>query len=318
VIDAIIGNPPYQVMDGGAQASAKPIYQLFIQQAMELNPKYISMITPSRWFAGGKGLDDFRKAMLKDKRIKAIHDYPNASEVFPSIEIKGGVNYFLWDKEYKGDCLIRTYENGVCVSALKRPLKENNADVFIRYNEAIPILRKIQSFNEKSFSELMSSAKPFGLRTYFKGERESFEGAIKIYVNGGIGYIKKKEVLKNQHWIKEHKVIVPYAIGSGDSKTDKVNPIYAEPNSCCTETYLVIGPFATKKQCENVMQYIGTKFLHFCLTLKKNTQHSTKEFYQFVPQQNFDEEWTDEKLYKKYGLTPEEIAYIEKMIRPME
>ena len=317
-IDAIIGNPPYQVMDGGAQASAKPIYQLFIQQAMELNPKYISMITPSRWFAGGKGLDDFRKAMLKDKRIKAIHDYPNASEVFPSIEIKGGVNYFLWDKEYKGDCLIRTYENGVCVSALKRPLKENNADVFIRYNEAIPILRKIQSFNEKSFSELMSSAKPFGLRTYFKGERESFEGAIKIYVNGGIGYIKKKEVLKNQHWIKEHKVIVPYAIGSGDSKTDKVNPIYAEPNSCCTETYLVIGPFATKKQCENVMQYIGTKFLHFCLTLKKNTQHSTKEFYQFVPQQNFDEEWTDEKLYKKYGLTPEEIAYIEKMIRPME
>ena len=317
-IDAIIGNPPYQVMDGGAQASAKPIYQLFIQQAMKLNPKYISMITPSRWFAGGKGLDDFRKAMLKDKRIKVIHDYPNASEVFPSIEIKGGVNYFLWDKEYKGDCLIRTYENGVCVSALKRPLKENNADVFIRYNEAIPILRKIQSFNEKSFSELMSSAKPFGLRTYFKGESEPFEGAIKIYVNGGVGYIKKEGVLKNQHWIKEHKVIVPYAVGSGDSKTDKVNPIYAEPNSCCTETYLVIGPFATKKQCENVMQYIGTKFLHFCLTLKKNTQHSTKEFYQFVPQQNFDEEWTDEKLYKKYGLTPEEIAYIEKMIRPME
>ena len=193
-IDAIIGNPPYQVMDGGAQASAKPIYQLFIQQAMKLNPKYISMITPSRWFAGGKGLDDFRKVMLKDKRIKAIHDYPNASEVFPSIEIKGGVNYFLWDKEYKGDCLIRTYENGVCVSALKRPLKENNADVFIRYNEAIPILRKIQSFNEKSFSELMSSAKPFGLRTYFKGESEPFEGAIKIYVNGGVGYIKKEEV----------------------------------------------------------------------------------------------------------------------------
>ena len=305
-------------MDGGAQASAKPIYQLFIQQAMKLSPKYISLITPSRWFAGGKGLDDFRKAMLKNKQIKAIHDYPNASEIFPSIEIKGGVNYFLWDKEYKGDSLIRTYENGVCVSALKRPLKENNADVFIRYNEAIPILRKIQSFNEKSFSELMSSAKPFGLRTYFKGESEPFEGAVKIYVNGGIGYVKKEEVLKNQDWIKEHKVIVPYAVGSGDSKTDKVNPIYAEPNSCCTETYLVIGPFATKKQCENVMQYIGTKFLHFCLTLKKNTQHSTKEFYQFVPQQNFDEEWTDEKLYKKYGLTPEEIAYIEKMVRPME
>ena len=317
-IDAIIGNPPYQVMDGGAQASAKPIYQLFIQQAMKLNPKYISLITPSRWFAGGKGLDDFREAMLENKHFKAIHDYPNAAEIFSNIEIKGGVNYFLWDREYKGDCLIRTYENSKCISALKRPLKEENTDIFIRYNEAISIFKKIQSFKEKSFSELMSSRKPFGIPTNFKGKKEPFEGAVKIYVNGGVGYIKKEGVLKNQHWIKEHKVIVPYAVGSGDSKTDKVNPIYAEPNSCCTETYLVIGPFATKKQCENVMQYIGTKFLHFCLTLKKNTQHSTKEFYQFVPQQNFDEEWTDEKLYKKYGLTPEEIAYIEKMIRPME
>jgi len=317
-IDAIIGNPPYQVMDGGAQASAKPVYQLFIQQAIKLSPKYISLITPSRWFAGGKGLDDFREAMLENKHFKAIHDYPNAAEIFSNIEIKGGVNYFLWDREYKGDCLIRTYENGECISALKRPLKEKNADVFIRYNEAIPIFRKIQSLEEKSFSELISSAKPFGLRTYFKGKKESFKGAVKIYVNGGIGYVKKEEVLKNQQWIKEHKVIVPYAVGSGNSKTDKVTPIYAEPNSCCTETYLVIGPFATKKQCENVMQYIETKFLHFCLTLKKNTQHSTKEFYQFVPQQNFDEAWTDEKLYKKYRLTPEEIAYIEKMVRPIE
>ena len=317
-IDAIIGNPPYQVMDGGAQASAKPVYQLFIQQAIKLSPKYISLITPSRWFAGGKGLDDFREAMLENKHFKAIHDYPNAAEIFSNIEIKGGVNYFLWDREYKGDCLIRTYENGECISALKRPLKEKNADVFIRYNEAIPIFRKIQSLEEKSFSELMSSRKPFGIPTNFKGKKEPFEGAVKIYVNGGVGYIEKEGVLKNQHWIKEHKVIVPYAVGSGDSKTDKVNPIYAEPNSCCTETYLVIGPFATKKQCENVMQYIETKFLHFCLTLKKNTQHSTKEFYQFVPQQNFDEAWTDEKLYKKYRLTPEEIAYIEKMVRPME
>jgi len=305
-------------MDGGAQASAIPVYNKFIELAKTIKPEYISMITPSRWFAGGKGLDDFRKAMIEDKRMKEIHDYPNASEVFPSIEIKGGVNYFLWNREYKGDCLIRTYENGVCVSVLKRPLKEKDTDIFIRYNEAISILKKIQSFKEKSFSELISSRKPFGIPTNFKGESESFEGAIKIYVNGGIGYIKKEKVLKNQHWIKEHKVIVPYAVGSGDSKTDKVNPIYAEPNSCCTETYLVIGPFATKKQCENVMQYIETKFLHFCLTLKKNTQHSTKEFYQFVPQQNFDEAWTDEKLYKKYRLTPEEIAYIEKMVRPME
>ena len=172
--------------------------------------------------------------MLENKHFKAIHDYPNAAEIFSNIEIKGGVNYFLWDREYKGDCLIRTYENSKCISALKRPLKEENTDIFIRYNEAISIFKKIQSFKEKSFSELMSSRKPFGIPTNFKGKKEPFEGAVKIYVNGGVGYIEKEGVLKNQHWIKEHKVIVPYAVGSGDSKTDKVNPIYAEPNSCCT------------------------------------------------------------------------------------
>ena len=170
--DVIIGNPPYQMSDGGAQASAKPIYHLFIEQAIALNPRYLCMIVPSRWFAGGKGLDDFREKMLNDRRIKEIHDFPDASEVFPGVEIKGGVNYFLWDKEYKGDCLIRTYEKGECISALKRPLREEAADVFIRYNEAIPILRKIQSFGEKSFSELMSSRKPFGIPTNFKGKKE--------------------------------------------------------------------------------------------------------------------------------------------------
>ena len=305
-------------MDGGAGASAMPIYNKFVELAKTIKPEYISMITPSRWFAGGKGLDDFRKSMIEDKRMKEIHDYPNASEVFPSIEIKGGVNYFLWDRNYNGDCLIRTYENGVCVSALKRPLKEKDTDIFIRYNEAISILKKVQSFKEKSFSELMSSRKPFGIPTNFKGEKEPFEGAVKIYVNGGIGYIKKEEVLKNQHWIKEHKVIVPKATGKGDSKTDWLSPIYAEPNSCCSETYILIGPFESERKCKNIIQYIQTKFFHFCLTLKKNTQDAVKRVYQFVPQQNFDEEWTDEKLYKKYGLTPEEIAYIEKMIRPME
>lgn len=316
--DVIIGNPPYQMSDGGAQASAKPIYHLFIEQAIALNPRYLCMIVPSRWFAGGKGLDDFREKMLNDRRIKEIHDFPDASEVFLGVEIKGGVNYFLWDKEYNNDCLIKTYENEECISALKRPLKEEAADVFIRYNEAIPILRKIQSFGEKSFSELMSSRKPFGIPTNFKGKKEPFKGAVKIYVNGGVGYIKEEEILKNQEWIKEHKIIVPKAMGKGDSKTDWISPIYIEPNSCCSETYIIIGPFATEKRCRNVIRYIQTKFFHFCLTLKKNTQDAVRGVYQFVPQQNFDEEWTDEKLYRKYGLTAEEIAYIEKMVRPME
>ena len=308
--DVIIGNPPYQMNDGGAQASAKPIYHLFIQRAKKLNPRYLCMIVPSRWFAGGKGLDDFRDEMLNDKRLKEIHDYHDASDLFSGVEVKGGINYFLWQNDYEGDCLIKTYEKGECISEMKRPLKESNSDIFIRYNEAISILRKVQTQQEKSFSEVVSSRKPFGLPTNFKGKKEQFKDAIKIYVNGGVGYIKREEVFQNEHWIDVHKVIVPKAIGSGNPQEDWIKPIYAEPNSCCSETYLVIGPFANKERCENVMSYIQTKFFHFMLTLKKNTQDAPKRVYQFVPQQKFDKPWTDEELYEKYGLTEEEIAYI--------
>ena len=318
--DVIIGNPPYQISDGGAQASAKPIYHLFIEQAIKLNPKYICMITPSRWFAGGKGLDDFRESMIKNKQLKEIHDFPDANEVFPTIDLSGGANYFLWDREYHGDCLIKIYEKGECISALKRPLKEEAADVFIRYNEAIPILRKIQSFGEKSFSELISSRKPFGIPTNFKGKKESFKNAVKIYVTKDVSYIKREEVMLNQGWIDLHKVYIGKAYGERISADYTVigKPFYGEPNSCCTETYLVIGPFATEKRCQNVMSYIKTRFFRFLVLAIKNTQDAPKRVYQFVPQQDFDEEWTDEKLYRKYGLTAEEIAYIEKMVRPME
>ncbi|MXV37865.1 restriction endonuclease [Flavobacteriaceae bacterium Ap0902] len=317
--DVIIGNPPYQLSDGGAQASAKPIYHLFIEQAIKMKPHYLVMITPSRWFTGGKGLDSFRENMLNDKRLKEIHDFLNSAYVFPGVEIKGGVNFFLWQSDYKGDCLIKTYEEGKVISEMKRPLKEKGTDIFIRLNNAIPILRKVQEFKEKSFSSVVSSRKPFGLATNFKKySKNNSKDLIKIFANKEIGYIKKDLITQNQQWIKEHKVIVPYAIGSGNSKDDRIKPIYAEPNSVCTETYLVIGPFANKNRCNNVISYINTKFLHFFLTLKKNTQHTTKGTYEFVPLQNFDEEWTDEKLYKKYNLTEEEINYIESMVRPMD
>ena len=318
--DVIIGNPPYQMNVGVEKKNfAIAIYHKFIQQAIKMNPRYLCMIVPSRWFSGGRGLDDFREEMLNDRRLKEIHDYPNASDVFSGVEIKGGVNYFLWENDYNGDCLVKTYEKGVCISEMKRPLKEEGADIFIRNNQAISIYHKVRKLNEKSFSEIVSVQTPFGLLSSFKAyKKEPFENAIKVYGNNYVGYIGNNLDIKNKHWINAHKVIVPKAVGSGNPQDDVVKPIYAEPNSCCTQTYLVIGPFANKERCENVMSYIQTKFFHFMLGLKKITQDGMRGVYQFVPQQKFDKPWTDAELYKKYSLTEEEIAYIEKMVRPME
>ena len=321
--DVIIGNPPYQLKDekDEKRASASPIYHYFVEQAKKLNPNYLIMITPSRWFTGGKGLNNFRDGMINDNRIKQIHDYLNEKDCFPNQEIKGGVSYFLWDREYNGECEIFTYENDKCISHSKRPLKEKGLDVFIRYNQAVAILNKVKKHNEPSFNEIISSAKPFGLRTYFKGNSKPYKNKndnVTLYQNGGIGYVSREKIPNNRDWILRHKVIVPYAVGSGDGKTDKVNPIYAGINTACTETYLVIGPFENEDICNNVMSYINTKFLHFMLTLKKNTQHATRGAYQFVPMQDFTQSWTDEKLYQKYGLSKDEIAFIESMIRPMD
>jgi site-specific DNA-methyltransferase (adenine-specific) len=175
--DVIIGNPPYQLSDGsGKGAGAVPIYQKFVQQAKKLSPRYLCMITPSRWFTGGRGLDDFRDEMLNDNRIRVIYDYLNASDCFPGVEIKGGVSYFLWDRDNKGLCEVHTVEEGTVKSTMSRPLLEKNADVFIRYNEAISIFKKVVNDDSfESFNTIISSAKPFGLRTYFQGKPASFK-----------------------------------------------------------------------------------------------------------------------------------------------
>ena len=316
--DVIIGNPPYQLNVGVQQESyAISLYHKFVLQAKKMNPRYLSMIIPSRWFSGGRGLDEFRDEMLHDDSLRVIHDFINASDCFSGVEIKGGVCYFLWDRDNKGLCKIYTHkDNNITYS--ERPLLEKNNDTFIRYNQAISIIEKVYKLKENSFSSVVSPQTPFGLYSSFKDfQKIGDDSYIKVYANKQIGYLSKDFVIsKNSQWINNWKVYVPKAIGSGDMATDIIKPIIGEPNSVCTQTYIMYGPFNNKKECENVISYVNTKFFHFLMGLKKVTQDAMAKVYTLIPMQDFTKSWTDEELYVKYKLTDEEIAFIESMVRP--
>ncbi len=317
--DVIIGNPPYQMSDGGSGGSAIPIYHKFIITAKKLNPRFLTMIVPSRWFAGGRGLDNFRDEMLNDKRISKIFDFPNSSDCFPGVEIKGGVCYFLWERDYSGQCEI-TNINKNKKNVLKRPLVEKNLNFFIRYNQSISIIRKILKNDEKKIDSLISPMKPFGFRTFFKGSKNKKKNSVKIFHNGGEGYVANNEIKINKEIINKHKVFITRGYGAGESFPHQIlnKPFYGEPGSVCTETYVFIGPFKSKKVCENVISYIKTKFFRFLVLMIKNTQDAPRSVYRLVPIQDFNEKMSDEYLYKKYQLTDSEIKFIDEMIRPME
>jgi len=321
--DVIVGNPPYQLSDGGGRDSgAISLYHKFIKLAKKLNPRYLSMIVPARWYSGGKGLDEFRDEMLKDKRLAQIHDFPETSDCFPGLNIRGGVCYFLWDREHKEDCTITNYKNGSVLSTSKRPLLEPNSDVFVRYNEAIDILRKVKKFNEKTFDETVSARKPFGLDSNFSGfkKNKTDNHNILLYRFGDNGFVSEEQVLKNKHWIKEIKVLVSKASPGGDSYPHQIisKPIVADKMSCSTETYLVVGVYKNKRIAENVAKYMHTRIFRFLMSLIKNTQNISRGVFAFVPVQDFNEEWTDEKLFAKYDITESEIEFIDTLIRPMD
>lgn len=317
--DVIIGNPPYQLSDGGNKASAKPIYQLFVEQAKKLKPRYMTMIIPARWYSGGKGLDDFRDSMLHDNHIRVLVDYFDSTDCFPGVDISGGICYFLWDRDNPGDCRVVSYRDGK-ESVLERPLLNESDETFIRFNEAVTIIDKVKSANEPLFYTEISARKPFGLDTTTKVLKTATEGAIKIFAYPENGYIMRNCVLQNHKWIDKYKVCISYAYGERGSFPYLVigKPFLAEPGSCCTETYLVIRSVGTKEEAQNIISYMTTKFFRFLVLLKKNTQHATKTVYEYVPLQDFVKPWTDEELYAKYNLTENEISFIESMVRPMD
>ncbi len=320
--DVIVGNPPYQMNVGVEKENyAIAIYHRFVQQAKKLNPRYLTMIIPARWYAGGRGLDEFRDEMLHDRHIREIHDYVNPEECFPGVQIKGGVCYFLWCRETEGDCRIVAYRDGNIESESTRPLLEKGADTFIRHNKAITILRKVMACNEKSFSALVSPQTPFGIITSFKDFYDHYkQGCVKFYTNSKEGFVNMGNVMTKKEWVKEWKVLISAAYGAGEGYPHQIinKPFVVEPDSCCSQTYLVIGPFTTKEKCMNVVSYIKTRFFRFMVMLKKNAQHAMRGVYQFVPIQDFSKPWVDEELYKKYNLTVDEIKFIESMIKPME
>ena len=325
-INAIVGNPPYQVMDGGAGVSAIPVYNLFVDAAKKLKPEFISMIMPSRWFAGGKGLDGFRETMLNDSHIRMIFDFINAKDCFPTASIGGGVNYLLWDARHNGDCSITTIR-GASQDTEIRPL--NEFDVFIRYNTAIRIVKKCQS--ENSFSSLVNARNPFGISSNVRGEQN---GDLRLISSQGISFLPFGAIPLNNPLLNKYKILMSKVTAEHAGEPDKNGKFkivsrteIIGPKDVCTDSYLIIGASDKKNIVENEFKYIATRFSRFLLMLAVSSINLSSDKFQFVPMQDFTEnsdiDWSksiteiDAQLYAKYHLDDEEIKFIESMIKPM-
>jgi len=319
--DVIIGNPPYQLgSDGGTRDL--PIYNKFVDQAKKLKPRFLSMIIPSRWMASGLGLSEFRRTMLEDRHIRKLVDCPVASEIFPGVEVKGGVCYFLWERDTEGDCAVTTVRGNEVIGPVDRTLGEY--DVFVRDSRALDILRKVQRKKEPSMTEILSVDKEFGWTSNFDGFHEKKKsGDVAIYyirnTKRSSGWIERSAIEKSTELVDTWKVMVPQAYGAGEEIPHQIlgQPFVAPKPSVCTQTYLFFH-VDSKQAAESVESYVRTRFLRFLVSLRKITQHATRSTYTWVPQQAWDGIWTDEKLYNKYGLTKDDIAFIESRIRPMD
>lgn len=319
VFDAVVGNPPYQRKDGGNGASATPVYPLFVQQAKQLNPVCASLIIPAKWYSGGKGLDRFRDEMLHDRRISHLVDYTNSLDCFPGVDIAGGACYFLWQRDYSGPCRFVNIRKGVRQQA-DRFLDE--FPTLIRYPAAVSILHKVRALGEPSLAGQVSSRKPFGLAT---NVRPASQGELTLRFNGGTGPFPREQIHKGQDMIDRWKVMLSYLTAEHAGQPDKSGRFRVlstmellGPGSVCTETYLVAGSFAGKRQAMHLEQYLRTRFVRFLIGQVAVSQHVTRQCFAFVPQQDFSKSWTDRALYEKYGLTREETDFIQSLIKPMD
>ena len=313
----IVGNPPYQLLDGGNNSSATPIYNRFVDLAKKIRPNYLSMIMPAKWYNGGKGLDDFRKNMLSDKSMEKLFDYVDGHECFPTVDIAGGVCYFLWNRNYKGNCNVTTHFNGK-VTELARDLSKEG-ELFIRHKEELSIIDKISA--EHAFLEVYSR-KPFGLATNVK---PMDDGDIQLRYNGGTGAYQRQEVKVNADLIDKWKVISSYLTAEHAGETDKngqkriISTLEVlNPGVVCTETYLLLAVFDTENEAKNFMGYMKTRFVRCLIAMVTATQHLARSNFRFVPVLDFTRSWTDSDLYAKYGLTDEEITFIESTIKSMK
>lgn len=321
--DVIIGNPPYQLGDGGGGggASATPIYNLFVEKALSLEPRHVVMITPSRWFSGGKGLDDFRDRMLGDHRIAKLVDHPQLYDVFPGVKIRGGVSYWLWSKEHDGPCEVVTKIGSDVVGAPATRMLDAY-DVLVRRNEAVRILDRVSSLRvegqpEPNLGDHVSARKPFGLTNQRgRATASGIHDPVLVYGNQIKTYMERSAVTTNRDWVDRWKVLLVKAHGTSgrDDVTILGEPVVAGPGTACTETYLVIGICESEAEARNLAAYMRTRFVRFLVSLRKITQNITRDSYRFVPKLPMDREWTDEALYLRYGIDADQVAFIESQI----